>query len=471
MMRQNKEIRQESSLLMWLVVLFVICLPLEGVFRKWLLNGIQQPLVFVRDPILLAIYAVYFRNLVSSGGKLKSWHIWCIALTLLSISLATLQSFNSSLPPLVFAFGLRSYIVYIPLAFIMGECLRRHEVSKIVDVILICAIPVGALVALQFLSPVSSPLNKGLDDLVTGRFIVAAGIVRPYGPFTFTLGQTYFALLSLACCIYGFEKRRDDRRGWPLLASALVSTLVMGSLSGSRTFFFGALLLIGFYLAASLLGKNTRVAAGRLFGIATIGLLVAAIMLVVFPSAYQSMSERQRNASAVEGSPLERTASILTSVNPALATAPPLGYGIGAGSNAASAARGISTSWIYGEYEWPRMVNELGPFAGVIAIVIRLLFTAWLFVRSFLYCLRTGDASGMPMCGLAVTLLISGQVVGQNQALSFCWLVAGLCIAMSNTDKPIIRIKNSVIGGRYQTAPGSPHHFAFPINSIRFRSR
>src|SRR4051812_46385375 len=61
-----------------LTLIFFLLLPLEGLLRKWLVNSIQQPLLFIRDPIILWIYWEYFRL---SGFKRR----WMIALGAASI--------------------------------------------------------------------------------------------------------------------------------------------------------------------------------------------------------------------------------------------------------------------------------------------------------------------------------------------------------------------------------------------------
>ena len=44
----------------WLIWIYAILLMFEGVLRKWLLPGLSDPLLLVREPFLAAIYLIAF---------------------------------------------------------------------------------------------------------------------------------------------------------------------------------------------------------------------------------------------------------------------------------------------------------------------------------------------------------------------------------------------------------------------------
>lgn len=377
------------------------------------------------------MYSAYTLHLLRGRNERALWApAWCVAvLLLLALSLA--QSFTNSLPLIVYAIGIRNYALYIPLMFIMGESLSNDGVKKVIRATLWISIPIGLLVFVQFFSPVSSPINKGLDDIIQGRFLVAAGVVRPYGPFTFTQAQTYFSLMCVAALFAAFERRAREPISLTLLLASSAATAVMGALSGSRTFFVSTAALGVFYALPGLISQKPGKGAMRLAAVSLAGIIFLAMLITVFPKAYSTILERQSNASRVEGSIFDRSATLFTTVGPAIDLAPPLGYGIGAGSNLATGARGITGAWTLGEYDWPRMINELGPVIGLLVIGIRVAITGWVVLRCLSASMVSGDAAAMPMCGLATILLVSGQIVGQNQALSFCWFTAGLALALS----------------------------------------
>src|SRR5690606_26889960 len=139
------------------------------------------------------------------------------------------------------------------------------------------AIPVGLLVIAQFHSPVGSPLNKGLDDAIAGRCTVTAGVVRPYGPFTFALGQATYAAFSLAVLPIATVARSLGPRSRMFLFAAGAMVMAMGALSGSRSYFVPAAIIAGCMLAATLL-RGMRTGRYRAFLSALV--LIGAFLLV-----------------------------------------------------------------------------------------------------------------------------------------------------------------------------------------------
>ncbi|WP_369062144.1 hypothetical protein ABOZ73_07920 [Caulobacter sp. 73W] len=432
-MKMQLQNRNARVALNSLILAFIICLPLEGVLRKWLLNGIQQPLLFIRDPVLFAIYGAYLLKIATERTAIPTWFVLWASIAILAVGLTFLQAANAGLPPVVYAVGLRNYILFVPLMFIIGECLDERGLRAVINTVLIIAVPIAVLVILQFSSPVFSPINKGLDETVKGRFLVAQGVVRPYGPFTFVQAQNYFSIFTLACVLAAVELRQKLGISSPIIILGAVATIIMGALSGSRTFFVSAAILILFYCLPGLVSRDRRKAAARLAIVgASIGAFIIAFT-VIFPKAYSTMSERQATAEGSEGSIFARMTSIMTAgVGPAIETAPPLGFGLGAGSNVGTAATGVR-SWSLGEYDLPRMINELGPVAGLVAIMIRSGLGLWLLLVAVSAAMRSGNGAALPMAGLALILIVSGQVVGQNQVLSFCWLAMGMTLALSRT--------------------------------------
>jgi len=418
-----------------LVAIFFLLLLTEGVFRKWLLNGIQQPLLFIRDPILLWIYIEYARV---PRSKMPNWAVAWGAAALLFILLTAVQATLILTPALVFMLGLRSYIAYVPLAFIIAEVFDEFALGRFVKLSLMCSLPVAVLVAGQFFSPVGSPINKGLIDGTRGIFLVADGIVRPYGPFTFVLGQSTYASMMVAFVLIAWEKRSVYKIGMALLVSATVAVTVMGALSGARTFFGGAILVVLAYLLASLSGGRPTQGLSRIIFVVLLSAVFFFTFIVIFPTSFSAMSSRQVQAEHAEGSTLARGLSMFTQVGQSISSAPPFGHGIGAGSNAGAfiSSGGTAGDWTLGEYEWPRIVQELGPFAGILFIAFRVGLSALLALKAFHANRRARDPAALTLFGFSGYLLLTAQVVGQNQMLSFCWLTVGITMAFANCAHP-----------------------------------
>ena len=406
-----------------LIIWFSALILLEGVLRKWLLTSIEQPLVFIREPILFLIYYYYVRDF----GIRKSWFIPYLLFAGLIVLLALLQAIYWQYPILVPLLGIRFYLFYIPLAFIMGEVLTQYQMGRLLRFLLWTAIPIGVLVFLQFFSPVASPINKGLTDDVEGRFTVVAGIVRPYGPFTFVAPQANWAAMLLAVIIICWERLKTYRISIWLFLAATAATLIMGALSGSRTYFGLALIIMIFYIFAGLTSSKMATGVKRLFYVFSLLFIFSIVFMVTIPTANESMSKRQESAAASEGSTVGRAIDGLDIVEP-FNNAPILGYGLGAGSNAGNAVRGASALSL-GETEWGRMINELGILFGYPIILFRILFLTSLGFLALMINRKTSDGAALVMFGFLGPLLLVGQITMQNQLVAICWFVVGMQLA------------------------------------------
>lgn len=413
-----------------LIIWFAAFILLEGVLRKWVLTPIEQPLLFVREPILLLIYYYYAKDY----GVNKKWFLPYIIFCLFIVSLSLMQAIYWGYPPLIPLLGIRFYIAYIPLAFIMGDVLTEYQLSRLVKFLLWSSIPIGILVFLQFLSPLESVINKGLTDDVEGRFTVVNNIVRPYGPFTFVTPQSLWSTLMLSLIIICWEKIKIYKISLMLIIFSTIATLIMGALSGSRTYFISALLVMFFYVLAGLTSSNIAKGVKRL--VYVIGFLISflVVFIIAFPSAYESMSQRQEEAVSIEGSTSSRVLSIFTDVVKPFNDVPAFGYGIGAGSNAGNAVRGTEGLSL-GETEWLRMINEIGGAFGYPVVLLRIIFVIFLAWIAFVANRKTGDGSALIFFGFLSTVLLMGQMTMQNQILAIGWFSVGLALAFSKVTK------------------------------------
>lgn len=413
-----------------LIIWFAALILLEGVLRKWLLTPIEQPLVFIREPILLLIYYYYARDF----GIRKSWFIPYLLFSGLIVVLALLQAIYWEYPILVPLLGIRFYLFYIPLAFIMGEVLTQYQMGRLLRFLLWTAIPIGILVFFQFMSPVESWINKGLSDDVEGRFTVVDGIVRPYGPFTFVSPQTHWAAILLSIIIVCWEKLKTYSIPIWLFLAAMAATLVMGALSGARSYFGFAILITICYVLAGFSSFKVAVGVKRIFYTFSLTIVFFTVFVLAIPKAYDSMNQRQQQAISSEGSSLGRVIEGFTDVAEPFTHAPLLGYGLGAGSNAGNAVRG-STGLSLGETEWSRMINELGIVFGYPVLLLRVLFVLILGYSALMINRRTGDGSALIVFGCVGYFLLAGAITLQNQLLAICWFAVGLQLAFINLAK------------------------------------
>src|SRR5580658_11096612 len=104
----NKTLRQ----LIWL---YIILWLVEGGLRRWFLPGLAQPLLLIRDPVVIAIYYLAFSSKLFPSNFFISSGILLAILTF--INAMTLGHGNLS----VALYGVRCDFLHVPLIFIMGK--------------------------------------------------------------------------------------------------------------------------------------------------------------------------------------------------------------------------------------------------------------------------------------------------------------------------------------------------------------
>jgi hypothetical protein len=410
--------------------IFFLLILLEGVLRKWLMNPIQQPLTLIRDPLLLVIYVQYCGY---RGWRLPLWFAAVASMFAIFLIVILIQSSYLNFEFDVYLIGIRNYIVYVPLSFVMYEIYDRNEVNKLLRLFLYTTVPVAVLVVMQFYSPLGSPLNRAMDGSIDGIFQVADGVVRPYGPFTFTYGQAVYSAMALAVGLIALDRRKEMSLPTPLLIVFLASIGSMGVVSGSRTYFLSAGgILICYMLSALTSTRKASIVKQGLYTLVVLtGLLI--LMTVVFPRALETMSERQADAVAGEGSTLDRAVFIATEMGSVVGDTPFFGRGIGFGSNAGAYAATGEVQFTLAEYEWTRITLECGPLLGVIVISIRVLLTIWAGALALRANRRFGDAAPLAMFGLVFPLIFYEPISNNNTLMSIGWFSLGLLLALCAT--------------------------------------
>src|SRR6185312_8825242 len=158
---------------------------------------------------------------------------------------------------IVAIYGLRSYLLPFPVAFIMGENLDMEDLRKFASFTLWILLPMTALEVAQYLSPPSSWFNAGAYR--GAKQIRSVGDhVRASGTFSFDVGAIDLAALAAAFMIYGLVDNKFVRNKW-LLWAAGVATVLSVPVIGARTLVFELAGVLGcVVIAACLDRKSTR---------------------------------------------------------------------------------------------------------------------------------------------------------------------------------------------------------------------
>jgi hypothetical protein len=367
--QQNKAVKRVKALT-WLYFGLLIT---EGAVRKWI-PPLSNPFLLIRDPVAILIWAF---ALQANLGLRKLWgyfYIYAFLVTLWGL----LQVIAVQLAVPVFIYGWRTYILHIPVACAAAAVFDSSDLRKLGLWTLRIALPMTALMIVQYLAPSDSWLNKGASE-GSSQIGAALGHVRPAGTFSFITGAASFVQFTAAFVMLGLVKR-DVFPRW-LVVSAGIAVLASMPISGSRTLVLGvAAVVLSAFLGGTISGalsfdvsRVPKIVGGMLAGgVVVVGLLQIPLVkdgITTFSTRWNQAAEAEGSGSGTAAVEYRLTGPF-AQVFTVAATAPTMGMGIGLGSNFAASYMGLN-SLALGESAWDREVNELGSIAGPFFLALR----------------------------------------------------------------------------------------------------
>ncbi len=437
------------QLVVRLVLLLLLMAMLEGAVRKWVAPQLGAYIFFVRDPVLLATYALAFRHGLwprrSRWLRVFGW-MAVVGVVVLLMQWATGGPSDQRLT--LGLYGWRAYFLYPPLALLVGATFRRADTLRLAKLLLWLAIPVGVLVVLQFAAPQGAPINVGIAEEKELQFRglgLTVERTRPQGPFASGAAQQQFVATAFLLLLTAFmSPKRLPQPNLPTLLMTGAGVLTCIGLSGSRGLVLQCAVAV---LVAQMVGVAGR--SGALKGRAFIWpavLTVAALSAypLVFPEGYAAFSARWAAADATERQTFEDTGVIgralygLVDFLHLVDQVPVLGSGLGFGGNAAITlgARIDGQPPPYAESDFARHMVDLGPLFGMGYVLMRLALVAWLTRMALRATRRLGDPLPLMLWSYVAYVLVMGQITGQGTINFFGWLFAGLLIASCSAPMP-----------------------------------
>jgi len=429
----RRRLRQLLWLYFWLLIF-------EGALRKWLLPGLSNPLLLVRDPI--ALLAVWW------GWPLlqrRRWEIWLFPLLIFG-SLGGFLAVTVGHGDLFTAvYGARVFLLQLPLIFVFAAVFDRRDVLRFAWVLLWLSIPMTLLLVTQSSLPDSHILNVGPGGFGTAAYQGALGRSRPPGTFTFVTGVVAFYALSAASLFMVLYCSKVRLRGRLFCIVAGIALVVALPVSISRSLLAAYLMVIVSLIATLVIGRVRLLPL--VSGLA--GVVIAFGLATTIP-AFQDTSAaflaRWENAAAASRSYRDEvgdlgiaTVQLQTRVLPSftrpfgsLESLPFLGHGVGMGSNVGAQRLGASGGFLLGEGGWDVIVGELGPLLGVLFIVWRVALAFWM-LRLALRAAGRGNRLPLILIGASFLDVMSSQL-SQPTGLGFTVLNAGLTLAACNSE-------------------------------------
>jgi hypothetical protein len=425
-MRYNDASHPNKDPNLWLkrgIWLYLLLLIFEGALRKWVLPGLASPLLIVRDPLaVLLLWMAWNKNLIPSSVLLK------IMVIIGALSILTALIFGHG-NLFVALFGARTFLLHFPLIFIIGRTLDKEDVIQIGKFLLWVSIPMALLVALQFYSPQSAFVNRGVGGDSSGAgFSGAMGYLRPPGTFSFTNGIHLFYGLTGSFILYFWLNPKGVNK--LALCGATLALIAVIPLSISRTLGF-TIIIVVFFALVTVLRKPENFVRVVLAGIGIVIMLAVLSNFNFFQTATKVLTQRFTNASTTEGG-LKGTfgnryfgwmaTAIATSLDQ-----PFFGHGVGLGTNVGSALLTGDRKFLVSEEEWNRQIGELGALMGIGVILVRVALSLKMSIHAVRN-LQNGQMLPWMLLSFGLTVIPQGQWA-QPTALGFSVLAGGLIIA------------------------------------------
>lgn len=434
----------------------LVIVIIEGAIRKWFLPSASELVYFYKDFLMIVIVISYLTKKRKASFLIKH-QTKIFSVILIAFMLYVVASIsNPGLPhPLVGLLGVKAYLLYVPLAFLVPRMFTSKE--KLVAFLkwyLIIALPVIALSIMQFSdSDPNSALNRYAWDEQTiaatglemgvANFLDSAGAsyVRVTGPFSYITGLTIYLPIMFALLLGLMAQRsiRDLSKTFRLIYYFIPAAIVAAAfMTGSR----GAVVSIGlvaliFYSLASrkdLIRRLRQAAIG--------GVLIYLMLAVFFPQASDALYTRAfgEEENVQEGRGRIEEAFRLPLEEASYAGA--FGYGVGATQNATPVLMSKLNLPFVGEripigYEGEsgRVMLELGVVGFLLHLALRLSLIAMLWHTCFAIQDRGSKSLAIAATAALMTPLLFGGAVAQHTQNVYQWFLIGIPLALLNAEK------------------------------------
>ncbi len=415
-----------------LIWLYLFLLVMEGALRKWIVPQFSDPLLLVRDPVVILIYFLAWRARIFPSN----WFLVTLLLIAALSQIAGMIVLRLYLPPMkllfVTLYGMRSNFLHLPLIFVIANALDAAQVKRVGWWILLGMIPMTLLTAAQFRAPPESAINRAVGLADAQQITAGGGKIRPPGTFSFISGVIFYLTAATAFVLHGALNRGVYKAS--LLLSAGSAIVIGVVVSGSRS----AVASVGIVLLSLLVIILIKPAAINRFARSLLVVFVAGwalSYLPIFREGVEILSARFTESAAAEettvaGGMLSRTFSGFTEGLSILNRLPIGGYGLGIGTNGGANFLTGRTAFLLAEGEWSRILLESGPVLGLSFLLWRTILTVWLGCLS-LRALARGETLPILLFSAGFSLLLNGQF-GQATTLGFAVILNGLCLTSIN---------------------------------------
>ena len=428
--------KPKDQLLYYLVLIYIALWIFEGGLRRWVLPSLSNPLLLIRDPLVVLIYSV------AAAMNRFPFNIFISSAIGLAILEAAIVPFGHG-NPIVAAYGMRSDFLHVPMIFIIGRTLTPARLMTVCQAAVILSIPYTLLLVAQFYSPQSAWVNRGLGGSLTGAgFSGAEGKFRPPGTFSFITGPAALYPMFAACWFLYVYKSKSKFASLIGSVSAL-AILVAIPVSISRSLFVSVLLVVVAGMAAGPLRFGIRLQAHT--AIVLLGAICLAPLALTIPAVQDGLfafnsrwAASTTNEGGVQGAILKRfyDDTLGAVLNP---NVPFFGSGTGFSTNLGQQQLRSFVGFGNSEGEFGRLLFDNGVLVGGFLLMYRVALALFVASRAFHSWFRN-DQIAFVFLMASFLLVLTGQW-SQTTAQGAATIAAGLTLAATHTPPLDKRIK------------------------------
>lgn len=414
---------------------YFLLLLFEGALRKWIFPHFSAELLLIRDPVAVWIIWEAYRT----HKWPRNWSAVLGVLSLGLVGLCAIQMVIDNNPLYVAIYGLRSYLLPFPVAFIMGENLDKEDLRKFAIATLWILIPMTALEAVQYVSPPSARVNAGA---YTGAAQIdyVAGHVRASGTFSYDVGPVDLVPLAAAFMLYGLVNEKFTKK-WLLWASGVAIVLSIPTI-GARTLVLELAGVLGCVVIAASLGVSQLAKSLKII-FPVLGVCLLASFLPVFSDAMGTLNTRFSQASQSEGTAqnvlVDRLLDPLTgNIENVDFSQNWIGRGVGTGAAAVVVLMHGRPSFVAGEGASSRYIYEMGPYTGSAYLLFCYVLGLAIFGKA-LRCARHHEPLALLLTPAMLATLYMG-VFEQPTEQGFMVISVAFSLAAIRAVKPAVRV-------------------------------
>lgn len=381
----NRSGKDKIRLCFWLYLLLLI---FEGAFRKWLLPGLSDIFLIVRDPV-----ALYVMILGLEHNLVRNKIVYVLFIVSIVSFVLTLIWGHHDL--FVAIYGVRILLLHIPCIFVFGNTLTKTDLLLIGKTLLRISVLMFFIILSQYFSSPTSWINRGVGGVGTSSFQGVGDYLRPSGTFSFTSGMAGFEMLVgifLFSFLYVNHRLKKQLRFSRIELVIVTLTFIFSIiLCLSRTIIFQTLLLFVLFLLYPCV-FDRKVEKALYILMFTICVVLLLLQIDTFRIAYENLFLRFEQAAKVEGDVVDGTLgerflgsfyrAFFNTQNYSGQEIPLFGFGLGIGTKVGEQILNIQStghSFAFAEEEWSRIICEMGLLqGGILLLFIRLLYPVYL---------------------------------------------------------------------------------------------